>query len=339
MNADSALHPDAQPSVRSSAPTSTVLPRGLTAEDLERIALALEAELATSTQKVYASAWRRWQVWCQHRGLVPLPADPDAICAYLAERAETGIGYGSIDLACSAIGYQHRHDGLPDPTADPTVRRVRRGLRRLLGTAADHPAHPITLAEVRRILAGIDPATPIGIRDRALILFGFASALRPSELAALRLRDVILRPAGLLVVIRRSKTDPGGRGQIIGVAPGQHPGTDPVAALAAWTQTRPTGPGPLFAQIDPAGAATRQPITGVTVSRIVRRRALAAGLLEQGISGQSLRAGHATTAAVNGASVDRIAAQTRHRALDTLIEHYIRPADALARTTSRDLGL
>jgi hypothetical protein len=71
----------------------------------------------------------------------------------------------------------------------------------------------------------------------------------------------------------------------------------------------------------------------------VRRRALAAGLREHSISGQSLRAGHATTAAVNGASVDRIAAQTRHRALASLVEHYICPADALARTTSRDLGL
>jgi site-specific recombinase XerD len=81
------------------------------------------------------------------------------------------------------------------------------------------------------------------------------------------------------------------------------------------------------------------PITGVTVSRIVRRRALAAGLREQAVSGQSLRAGHATTAAQNGAAVDRIAAQTRHRAVATLIEHYIRPADALARSTSRDLGL
>ena len=148
---------DIHPDVQSSPPHPPVPPPGLTAADLERVALALEPELATSTKKVYASAWHRWQAWCQHRGLVPLPADPDAICAYLAERADSGIGYGPIDLACSAIGYQHRHDGLPDPTADPTVRRVRRGLRRLLGTAADHPAYPITLAEVHRILVGIDP--------------------------------------------------------------------------------------------------------------------------------------------------------------------------------------
>lgn len=261
-------------------PARPPVPAGLTAEDLERVAVALEAELAASTRKVYLSAWRQWEAWCRTRGVVALPAAPEAVCAYLAERAEAGLGYGSIDLTCSAIGYRHRHDGLPDPTAAPMARRVRRGLRRLLGAAPQHPAHPLTLAEVRRILAAIDPSnepdSAIGVRDRALILFGFASALRPSELAALRLRDVIARPGGLLVVVRRSKTDPDARGQVVGVADGRHPATDPVAALAAWTQTRPAVPGALFTQINPAGAATRQPITGVTVSRIVRRRALAA---------------------------------------------------------------
>ncbi len=72
---------------------------------------------------------------------------------------------------------------------------------------------------------------------------------------------------------------------------------------------------------------------------MLQARALAAGLDALPISGHSLRAGHATAAAANGAAVDRIALQTRHRDLDTLVEHYIRPSEALATTTSRDLGL
>ena len=68
-------------------------------------------------------------------------------------------------------------------------------------------------------------------------------------------------------------------------------------------------------------------------------RAIAAGFDGIPVTGHSLRAGHATTAAVNGAPIDRIAAQTRHRDLGTLLNHYIRPAEALATTTSRDLGL
>jgi integrase len=72
---------------------------------------------------------------------------------------------------------------------------------------------------------------------------------------------------------------------------------------------------------------------------MVAARARAAGLEELAVSGHSLRAGHATTAALNGIAVDRIAAQTRHRDIRHLVERYIRPADALANTTSRDLGL
>lgn len=72
---------------------------------------------------------------------------------------------------------------------------------------------------------------------------------------------------------------------------------------------------------------------------MVRNRGAAAVLGHLGVSGHSMRAGHATTAAINGASIDRIAAQTRHRDLGTLLKHYIRPAEAMMTTTSRNLGL
>ncbi|KRF14130.1 hypothetical protein ASG90_14640 [Nocardioides sp. Soil797] len=71
----------------------------------------------------------------------------------------------------------------------------------------------------------------------------------------------------------------------------------------------------------------------------MQQRANEAGFDGVPVSGHSLRAGHATTAAVNGVSIDRIAAQTRHRDLGTLLDHYIRPAEATMTTTSRDLGL
>jgi hypothetical protein len=76
-----------------------------------------------------------------------------------------------------------------------------------------------------------------------------------------------------------------------------------------------------------------------TIRDLVRNRAAGAGVGNLGVSGHSLRAGHATTAAGNGAPLDRIADQTRRRDLTTLFNHYVRPADALANTTSRDLRL
>ena len=107
--------------------------------------------------------------------------------AFLAEGAEVGLSYASIDVACCAFSYRRRQEGLVDPTTDPTPRRVRRGLRRLIGAAPRRQAHPLNVAEIERIVTSIDPETPSGLRDRAIILLGSASAVRPSELSTLRL--------------------------------------------------------------------------------------------------------------------------------------------------------
>jgi integrase len=84
---------------------------------------------------------------------------------------------------------------------------------------------------------------------------------------------------------------------------------------------------------------TLEPISGAVAARVVKLRAEAAGLGAERITGHSLRTGHATTAALAGVGLDRIAAQTRHRRIDVLVERYIRPVQALATTSSRDLGL
>ena len=299
----------------------------------------MEAELAASTRTVYASAWHRWEEWCDARGITAMPSHPDALAAYLAERAEEGLTYASIDVACCAVSYRHRQLGLSDPTTDATLRRVRRGLRRIIGVAPRRQAHPLGVTELAQIVNVIDVRTPHGLRDRAIILLGYAAAVRPGELAALQLADIASRPEGLLITIRRSKTDQEGHGQMIGVVRGVKVTTDPVAALGRWLDVRPRGSGPLFTRIHNDGAATLTPIGVRTVSRMIQATSRAAGLGHLPITGHSLRAGHATTAAANGAPLALIAAQTRHRDLDTLVAHYIRPADALATSTSRDLGL
>lgn len=312
---------------------------GLTTNDAERIAAAIDAELAESTRTSYASAWRQWAEWCHRRDLVPLPAASEPLAAFLAERAESGICFGTLDGYCSAIAHRHHQEGLPDPTADVVVRRVRRGLRRIMGTAPRRQAHPLTVDELGQLVAAIDPLTPIGARDRAVILLGYASALRPGELSALDLADIITKPAGVLMAIRRSKTDQDSQGQLVGVARGGHRQTDPIRALHGWLEIRPTGPGALFTRVYRSGIATSERIGPRAVSRLVQARANQAGFDGIPVTGHSLRAGHATTAAVNGAPIERIAAQTRHRDLGTLLNHYIRPAEALAHTTSRDLRL
>lgn len=312
---------------------------GLTAEDAARVAAAISAERAPSTLASYASAWRLFVRWCAGRGLASLPADPATVCAYLAERAERGLANATITACCAAIGYEHQRAGVPDPIADPTVGRVRRGLRRILGVAPRRQARALLTADIRSIVDQIDKRTAAGARDRALLLLGFASALRRSELAEMALDDVLFVRDGVLLNIRRSKGDPDAEGQVVAVASGVNAGTDPVAALRYWIAVRGTRPGNVFTRVRSNGRATVERISGHTVRCIIRTRAAAAGIESERVSGHSLRAGHATAAALAGVPLDRIAAQTRHKEISTLVRHYIRPLDAMANTSSRSLGL
>jgi integrase len=162
--------------------------------------------------------------------------------------------------------------------------------------------------------------------------------MRRSEIIGLDLLDIREEPAGLLVTIRRSKTDQEGHGQIVAVARGKHPKTDPVAALAAWRKLRGPQPGPLFTRFYRSQLSLHA-LGGDSIARMLRARAYEAGLDAERITAHSLRAGHATTAALGGVPLARIAAQTRHKDLSVLVNRYIRPLEALATTSSRDLGL
>lgn len=143
---------------------------------------------------------------------------------------------------------------------------------------------------------------------------------------------------GILVTIRHSKTDQQGRGLVVAVAHGTHAATDPVAALTSWRRFRGDVSGALFTRIWASRISettVRQPRRGPDAPP----PAVAAGLDGTRIPAHSLRAGHATAAALAGVPLDRIAAQTRHKDLTVLVNRYIPPLEALATTSSKDLGL
>ena len=284
---------------------------GLTPVDAARIGEALAAARTDGTRRLYDVVWGQWQRWCAQRGVTAVPAAPLTVCAYLTERAEAGRATGTLDMACTVIRHVHRTTGAVDPIAPEAVRQVRRGLRRTYGAAPRRLARPLSVEESRQIVSGIDRTTPHGIRDAAIILLGYASAMRPGEISALDVEDVITKPTGILISVRRSKTDQDAHGQLVGVARGDNPLTDPIRALDAWLKIRPTARGALFTRVVYPGSLTTVRIGPRAVSRLVQQRANAAGFDGIPVTGHSLRAGHATTAAVNGASIDRIAAQAR----------------------------
>lgn len=266
------------------APAATSgLPIDLSVDEAIRIADAITAAHADSTRAAYANAWSQWERWCASRDAIVLPAAPALICAYLTERAADGLSVGTIDMACSAIAYQHRMRGFEDPILTEGVRQVRRGLRRIIGTAPRRQARPLGTEGMHQILTGIDRTSAKGTRDAAIILLGFASAMRRSELAALTLADVQFKPARILITICRSKTDQDSEGQRVAVAHGQLAWTDPVSALDEWLTFRGPKAGPLFTSFR-TKRVTLDPISGDAIAITVRNRARAAGLAAERIT-------------------------------------------------------
>jgi integrase len=153
----------------------------------------------------------------------------------------------------------------------------------------------------------------VDVRDKALLLVGFAGALRRSELVALAVEDVEWVDGGVVVVIRQSKTDQEAAGQEIGIPYGSTPDTCPVGALKAWLEAAQITQGPIFRRVDQWGNLGINALHPGSVADIVKKRVNVLGLDPAEFAGDSLRAGLATSAAQNGASELTIMAQTRHK--------------------------
>jgi site-specific recombinase XerD len=167
------------------------------------------AEKAAATRRAYASDWRDFSRWC--RLAVTLPAHPGIVASYLSDLAQQGRKASTIGRRAASIGYHHKLAGHEPPTNQETVKVVLRGIYRSIGTARAGKA-AATATIVRQMLDACPEGTLIGLRDRALISFGLASAMRRSELCVLNVEDLVPTKDGYRVIIRRSKTDQTGEG-------------------------------------------------------------------------------------------------------------------------------
>jgi integrase len=183
----------------------------------ERARCYERASLAPTTLRAYGQAWRDFGDWCALRGLASLPARPSSVAAYLAKLADRGRSISTIRICVAAIARAHALGAgdISDPTATIAVRQVVAGISRLRGTAPKKK-DALTLERLALALDGLDGSLR-ALRDRALVLVGFAAALRRSELVALDIVDLSFRETGVVVTVRRSKTDQAGQGREIGI--------------------------------------------------------------------------------------------------------------------------
>ena len=279
----------------------------------------VEAASSANTRRAYASDWKHFTSWCRRQGLEILPPDPQTVGLYITACASgTATGdkkpnsVSTIERRLSSLSWNFAQRGQPLDRKDRHIATVMAGIRNKHAVPprqkeAILPENLITMLET------LDRGTLRGLRDRAMLLLGFAGGLRRSEIVGLDLgRDqtedgrgwVKFFPNKGILVTLRGKT--GWREVEIGR--GSSDATCPVVALQTWLKFGRIAHGPLFRRVTGQGKAVgAERLNDQEVSRLVKRAALAAGVRgdlsererEKLFAGHSLRAGLASSAEVD----------------------------------------
>jgi site-specific recombinase XerD len=301
-----------------------VLPAELTAT-LQIAADFARACKAPATQEAYGSDFRIFESWCRPRGLSALPATVESLCAFLAEQATLGKRASTLGRRLAAVRYFHRATGYESPTGDEKVKAVLSGIRRTIGAAPVRKK--AATSDLVLGMVGGKGASLRELRNRAILLLGFAGAFRRSELVALNVDDLEETAEGMLVTLRRSKTDQEAFGRRVAIPRGEI--ACPVAALRAWLDAAGIAEGPIFRRIfnKRCQRVTERRLAPRNVAAIVKQGAARLGFDPSTFGGHSLRAGFVTSAVKRGANLIKITDVTGHKSLE-MLKTYSRDAEA-----------
>lgn len=280
---------------------------------------------ADSTWRAYENDWRQFEAWCTKVNLPVLPADPDTVAMFVASQAADGLNPSTLDRRLAAIRLLHLGAGHASPHNTIKVTEVMRGIRRDWCRPPDRKAAAIE-EDIKKMADAVQPETTKGLRDRALLLFGFAGAFRRSELVALNTWNLDEREEGLKVTIEKSKTDQEGEGQVIAILRRPDSPYCPLQALQDWLTVSEIEKGALFRRMFRGDNVGSQRLSAQSVSLVVKEYASRSGLDWERYAGHSLRSGFLTSAARKNASIFRMADHSRHKSLDVLRD-YVRAED------------
>ena len=295
----------------------------------------IEASKAKNTRKAYAADWQDFTEWCDGRGESDLPASPDTVARYITALAETHKP-ATLQRRLASISVAHQAAGYPSPASAPIVRATMQGIRRTLGMA-QRQAAPLLVEHVRQAVCVLDDS-PRGIRDKAILLLGLAGAFRRSELVALDVADLQFREQGVVVTLRKSKTNQEGQAETKDIGYGAHEGTCPVRALKRWLDVAGIAQGAVFRAISPAETVLPRRLGDRAVARIVKGAVEGIGLSPEQFSGHSLRAGFVTQGYREGIPEADIMRQSGHRSR-TVMSKYRREGERFRVNYSGKIGL
>jgi integrase len=291
--------------------------------DYSRLVEQAQAYAAEShsknTLRAYNCAWRSFGAWCASHGTTPLRPDREALVGLYIGSIADQLKPASISAAIAGLRHHYHTQSLSLDTGHPAITATLKGIRRAKGTRQVRKT-PLLVPDLQSMVAAL-PETPMGARDRALLLLGFAGAFRRSELVSLQVEDLELTSEGYRVLLRKSKTDQEGMGVEKAIPCGTNPSTCPVTAVKGWLEASGIEEGPLFRSINRHGRLGAS-LSDRSVAEVIKRNPALEGRSAD-FSGHSLRAGLCTAAASARCPEHIIMAQSGHKSRD-MVQRYVR---------------
>jgi site-specific recombinase XerD len=302
----------------------------LTHEQRSRIDTLLHNSKAQNTLAAYNSDWSHFASFCTLNALTCLPAHPDTILLYLSELSQTH-SFSTIKRRLTSINKAHLSADFPSPTNVQSVKELLNGIARTIGNK-QQPKKALVLDDLKLLIDAIDVSTLTGKRDKALILIGFSTASRRSELVSINVNDITFTNEGIDISIHEEKTQNDINKSILYA----HNEYCPIEALMDWLNHSNIKVNAIFRSINKSNRVGER-LNDKSVVLIVKKYALLAGLDPSLYAGHSLRSGFATSAAEEGYSAQAIMHQTGHKT-EAMVNRYVQQGNRYKNNASSILS-
>ena len=294
----------------------------------EETLLNLKNSKSTNTIKAYKSDFRDFELFCSQKGFKSLPTEPKIVSLYLTSLSVKDFTISTLNRRLVSIGVIHKLKGHYLDTKHPLIIENLMGIKRRKGSI-QKGKKPLLINILKNIINVIDQEkyeTIHKLRDRSIILIGFAGGFRRNEIVSLDYEDLDFVEEGLKINVRRSKTDQFGEGLVKGLPYFQNSQYCPVVSIKQWIDISKINSGALFRRFKKGSKLSEYRLTDQTVALLIKKYLKLLGLESKNYSGHSLRSGFATTAAESGAEERIIMAMTGHKS-SMMVRRYIKEAN------------
>jgi len=291
----------------------------------EETLLNLQNSKAPNTVRAYKSDFKDFELFCVKNGFNTLPSEPKIVSLYLTHLSTKEIKLSTIKRRLVSIGVIHKIRGHYLDTKHPSIIENLMGIKRRKGSI-QNAKKPILINNLKQLINVINVQKIEDIkklRDKSIILIGFAGGFRRNEIVSLDLEDLDFVYEGLKITLKRSKTDQFGEGLTKGLPYFENKIYCPVTTLRRWLNISKITKGPLFRRFTKGSRLSTDRLTDQTVALIIKKYLNMAGIDNKNYSGHSLRSGFATSAAEGGADERSIMAMTGHKSTE-MVRRYIK---------------